>query len=157
MSDELNSTRPRIVVGVDGSAESRSALRWAASLASGMDASLDVVAVWQFPPATEWNFAAAGWDPEQDATQWLNSAVEDVFGADRPDGLQLRVVQGNVAQALLSESEDATMLVLGSRGYGGFAGLLLGSVSAKCAEHARCPVLIVHGDKPPATFRPAAK
>lgn len=155
MSDDTDPVQPSIIVGVDGSDESKSALRWAASLAAGMGARIDAVAAWQFPPAAEWNFAAAGWDPEQDATQWLNKAVDEVFGPDRPDGLQLRVQQGNAAQVLLAESEDAAMLVLGSRGYGGFTGLLLGSVSAKCAEHAHCPVLIVHGDEPPATFTAA--
>jgi len=52
-------------------------------------------------------------------------------------------------ETLATASEGALMLVVGSRGFGGFTGLLLGSVSAKVAEHARCPVLVVHGDTPP--------
>ena len=57
--------------------------------------------------------------------------------------------EGNAAKVLLEASEGARMLVVGSRGHGGFSGLLLGSVSAACAEHARCPVVVVHGDGPP--------
>jgi nucleotide-binding universal stress UspA family protein len=62
--------------------------------------------------------------------------VDEVFGTDRPAGLRLRVLEGPAAARLLSASEQALMLVVGSRGRGGFAGLLLGSVSAKVAEHA---------------------
>lgn len=54
--------------------------------------------------------------------------------------------RGGAAKVLLNQSAGAQMLVVGSRGHGGFIGLLLGSVSAACAEHARCPVLIVHGN-----------
>lgn len=70
-------------------------------------------------------------------------AVDDVFGEQRPNGMQLRAIQGGGAPVLLDASRDALMVVVGSRGRGGFAGLLLGSVSAKVAEHAECPVLVV--------------
>jgi nucleotide-binding universal stress UspA family protein len=72
-----------------------------------------------------------------------------VFGGRRPPGLRTDVREGNAARVLLEASEGARMLVVGSRGHGGFAGLLLGSVSAACAEHASCPVLVLHGTTPP--------
>lgn len=115
-----------------------------------------MVAVWHFPTAYGWSIAADGWNPEQDTKKWLAEAVDKVLGSERPRDLRLLVRQGNAAQVLLSMSEGATMLVLGSRGLGGFTGLLLGSVSASCAEHAHCPVLIVKGDRPPAAFTPVS-
>ena len=78
-------------------------------------------------------------------------AAGAVFGDQRPAGLklELQVREGGAAKVLLGASEGADMLVVGSRGHGGFAGLLLGSVSANVAEHASCPVFIVHGDQAP--------
>jgi len=143
--------RPRIVIGVDGSEQSKLALEWAASLAGALGASVDAVAVWQMPSAYGWSIVAADWSPEEDTHKELAAAVDAVFGAHRPKHLRLLTPQGNAAQVLLSFSEGATMLVLGSRGRGGFKALLLGSVSANCAEHAHCPVLVVHGSRPPAT------
>lgn len=143
---------PRIVVGVDGSDESKQALRWAESFATATGASIDAIAVWQMPSADGWAPIPGDWDPEKDAEIWLGRAVDDVFKGGRPSRMTLLVQQGSPAPILLSESEGATMLILGSRGHGGFAGLLLGSVSAKCAEHAQCPVLVVHGDRLPPSF-----
>jgi nucleotide-binding universal stress UspA family protein len=76
--------------------------------------------------------------------QIVAETVDEVFGAGRPAGMTVRTVKGNPAAALLAASADAHMVVVGSRGHGGFMGLLLGSVSAKVAEHASCPVLVVH-------------
>jgi nucleotide-binding universal stress UspA family protein len=69
--------------------------------------------------------------------------------------MALRVYEGGAAKVLLDACDGAVMLVVGSRGHGGFAGLLLGSVSANVAEHASCPVFIVHGHRPPPPARPA--
>jgi nucleotide-binding universal stress UspA family protein len=71
--------------------------------------------------------------------------VQEVFADERPVDLVLSIAYGQPASVLLEASEDSTMLIVGSRGHGGFAGLLLGSVSSACAEHATCPVLVVHG------------
>ena len=155
MSTQVTSPRARIVVGVDGSEQSKLALRWAQSLAAGLGASIDAVAVWQIPTAYGWSVVPNDWNPELDTEKSLAVAVDEVFGAQRPDDLRLLVRQGNAAQVLLSVSDGATMLVLGSRGHGGFKGLLLGSVSANCAEHAHCPVLVVHGDRAPESFTPS--
>lgn len=142
---------PRIVVGVDGSTQSRTALRWASWLAADTDARIEAVTAWQFPISTGWGGAAVpmNFDPEQDMQKVLTETVDATFGADRPAGMQLSVREGHPARVLLECSTGALMLVVGSRGHGGFAGLLLGSVSAHVAEHAGCPVLVVHGDRLP--------
>jgi nucleotide-binding universal stress UspA family protein len=133
----------RILVGVDGSPSSIDALRYAARIAVAFDAPLEVVTTWYYPAFTEYEFATE-WSPEEDATDVLDRVIEDAFGADPPD-LTRQVIAGPPSRTLIDLSADSAMLVLGSRGHGGFAGLLLGSVSAACAEHAHCPVLIVHG------------
>jgi nucleotide-binding universal stress UspA family protein len=152
LTEQADGTSPaRIVVGVDGSAQSRTALRWASWLAADTGACIEAVTAWQFPISTGWGGAAVpmNFDPEQDMQKVLTETVDDVFGADRPAGMQLALVEGHPARVLLERSAGALMLVVGSRGHGGFAGLLLGSVSAHVAEHAGCPVLVVHGDRLP--------
>jgi len=149
---------PRIVVGVDGSHESRQALRWGGWLAAGADAWLEVVGVWQYPAASNWGTSGVpmNWSPEQDMEKVLTEAVDAAFGDQRPPRLRLMAVEGHPVPALLERSRGALAVVVGSRGHGGFGGMLIGAVSAKVAEHASCPVLVVHGDALPATAaRPA--
>lgn len=136
----------RIVVGIDGSKPSRVALAWAQSLAATTGSTLQAVAVWQAAPAFG---LVVTWDPAQLTRDGLQRTLDDVLGERKPAGLITTVEQGNTAQVLLEASTGARMLVVGSRGHGGFTGLLLGSVSAACAEHATCPVLVIHGDTPP--------
>lgn len=153
MSTETAGTTPReIVVGVDGSPQSRQALRWAADLAGTFGAPLTVVTAWEFP--TTYGYAAplGDWDPEDDMRTVQDEAIAGVFGDDPPRDLGRVLQSGGAARVLLEASQDSLMVVVGSRGHGGFAGLLLGSVSTVVAEHASCPVLIVHGDhQPPLT------
>jgi nucleotide-binding universal stress UspA family protein len=149
------SSEGRIVVGVDGSGHSLDALAWAAHFAAIFGARLDVVAAWEYPQSFGWASIAPEWDPSQDMAKALDDAVRAVFGDRQPAGLQLQVREGGAAKVLLGAGEGAVMLVVGSRGHGGFAGLLLGSVSANVAEHASCPVFIVHGDQAPPPARPA--
>jgi nucleotide-binding universal stress UspA family protein len=151
--DAMNETpvRPRIVVGIDGSDSSREALRWAARLATVLGADLDAVSAWELTSAYGWSALPPLYSPHSEVEKVLTDTVDQVFGADRPAGLRLRVLEGPAAARLIGASADAVMLVVGSRGRGGFAGLLLGSVSAKVAEHASCPVLVVHGSDQPAT------
>ena len=137
----------RVVVGVDGSQPSREALRWARTLAGCTGAAVEAVTVWTYPAAAGWGMVG-DWDPEENAREVLEEAIEAAYGPDRPPKLTTRVVQGPAAKSLLDASVGAEMLVVGSRGHGGFAGLLLGSVSAVCAEHATVPVLVVHGQGP---------
>lgn len=135
-----------IVVGVDGSEQSTVALRWAGRVATATRSSIDVVGVWHVPMVYGWAGEPDEWTPGADAEKCLTEAVDAVFGTERPAGLRLIVREGSAAERLLEESDGAMMLVLGSRGLGGFAGMLLGSVSASCVHHATCPVLVIRGD-----------
>jgi nucleotide-binding universal stress UspA family protein len=139
----------RIVVGVDGSSHSEQALRWSAQLAAMLGARLDVVTAWEYPPSFGWAAIAPDWNPAKDMEKVATDTVLAVFGDQPPAGLTVEVREGGAAMVLLEASKGAVMLVVGSRGHGGFSGLLLGSVSAGVSEHAYCPVLIIHGDQPP--------
>ncbi|GAA1448912.1 universal stress protein [Leifsonia poae] len=140
----------RIVVGVDGSATSISALRRAAHIAEGLHCNLVGVTVWQFPQSWP-GYQNNGWSPENDAKSIASDAADAVFGGQPPDWYSSVVREGSPTRQLLNESTGAEMLVVGSRGLGGFAGLLLGSVSSACAAHATCPVLVVHPKQEKAT------
>jgi nucleotide-binding universal stress UspA family protein len=85
-------------------------------------------------------------DPQalaRSAEDSLEQTLKAVFGADLPSNLTRSVVEGNPGGVLVDRSRDADLLVVGSRGKGGFAGLLLGSVSEKCVRHAACTVVVV--------------
>ena len=149
---------PRIVVGVDGSESSKQALRWAAKVAAPFGAGLVAVAAWDYPVTYGLAAWPQDWDLAKGTEKALTDTVDEVFGAHRPADLELMVRQGGAPAVLLKESVGALMLIVGSRGHGGFAGMLLGSVSANVAEHAPCPVLVVHGDaeQVPATTQNSA-
>jgi nucleotide-binding universal stress UspA family protein len=149
MTQSTGTSEHRIVVGVDGSKPSHQALAWAGRFAATYGARLDVVAAWEYPQSYGWAAISPEWSPAEDMVKVLEDAVQFVFGDNPPDGLDLQVREGGAAKVLLDVSAGATILVVGSRGHGGFAGLLLGSVSANVAEHASCPVFIVHGEQPP--------
>lgn len=131
-----------ILVGVDGSAASLDALRYAAKIAAALGAPLRAITTWDFPALVDL-YPSVGWKPDEDAADLLDAAIKDVFAGDPPAAFSAAVVAGPAAPVLIKESHGAEMLVLGSRGRGGFTGLLLGSVSATCATHAHCPVLVV--------------
>lgn len=136
-----------IVVGIDGSEGSLAALRWAADEARLRHARLEVVVSWQYPALS--TIPAFGVLPPADemseeAKRGLTALLRDEGLADDPD-LEVveAVVQGSAGSALLDAAADADLLVVGSRGHGGVAGLLLGSVSLQCVTHAACPVVVV--------------
>jgi nucleotide-binding universal stress UspA family protein len=140
--------RGYIVVGVDGSDCSKDALRWAARQAEFTGATVNAIIAWRIPAFYGW----APVDPEdldvhRLAERALAHAIDEVFGPDHPDWVQASVVEGHAAQVLVMASADADLLVVGSRGHGGFAGLLLGSVSTYCLHHARCPVTVIRSHK----------
>ena len=147
MTEQDATIERRIVVGVDGSSYSEKALHWAAFLGLSLGARVQAVAAWDYPAAFGWASVPSDWDPEKDMEKVLQEAVREAFGNRPPANLDLEVREGGAARVLIEASRGATMLVVGSRGHGGFAGLLLGSVSANVAEHASCPVLIIHGDR----------
>lgn len=137
--------RRSIVVGVDGSAPSRAALRWALEQATLTEAEVRAVAGWEFPAFYSWE---GGPMPPEDferaAHEGLNDAVDEALrDKEYPVRVNREVVHGHSAQVLLDAATDADLLVVGSRGHGSFYGALLGSVSQQCAQHAGCPVVIV--------------
>jgi nucleotide-binding universal stress UspA family protein len=135
-----------IVVGVDGSEPSRAAVRWAAAEGHGRGVGLLVVTCWSYPmlPWGPYQPPLSGQSFEDEAHQVAESEVQEVLGPDRASlDIEIAVLEGAASLRLLDYDQAADMIVVGSRGRGGFAGLLLGSVSQHLAEHARCPVVIV--------------
>jgi nucleotide-binding universal stress UspA family protein len=141
----------RIVVGVDGSSHSDAALRWALREARAHGAALDVVTAWHYPYTTDISGmvprTVAGLDVAEDARKLQDKALEDALLLEPfPGGsieIERIVKQGGAAHVLLEAADGADLLVVGSRGRGGFTGLLLGSVSHQVASHAPCPVVVV--------------
>jgi len=140
-----------IVVGVDGSEPSRRALRWAADQAKLTGAELTVVTTWEYPPTLGWAPPyPSDFDPNADAEKAVRATIDTVLGADPGVVVHLRVSEGHPAFVLTGAAKGAELLVVGSRGHGAFAGMLLGSVSEYCAAHAPCPVVVVrHPDDKP--------
>jgi nucleotide-binding universal stress UspA family protein len=134
-----------VVVGVDGSDESREALQWAVSLSALAGTPLRVLTAWTYPRLA---ILPGGPEPgtredmEAEALADLVVCVEGTLGAV-PPGARLEVVGGPAASAILDAVGPNSVLVLGTRGRGGFTGMLLGSVSRASIEHAPCPVVIV--------------
>jgi nucleotide-binding universal stress UspA family protein len=112
-------------------------------MAVALSGVLEAVIVWHFPDDGFLYPPVTQWSPEKDAGTVVQTAADAVVGTSWPEWFTVSTRQGAPAQVLIEESEGAEMLILGNRGHGGFPGLLLGSVSASCALHAHCPVLIV--------------
>ncbi len=142
---------PRIVVGVDGSPISKKALRWAVGQARLTGATVDAVIAWQIPEAMHGNAWAALLVEEPSfgvlAEKELTEAISEVAGPEPDVTINPVVVQGWPAEVLLKAAEGADLLVVGSRGRGGFASVMLGSVSQNCAHLATCPLLIIRAAK----------
>ncbi|WP_161952587.1 universal stress protein [Actinoplanes sp. TFC3] len=136
-----------IVVGVDGSPGSRKALVWAAAEAADHGAGLLVLNVWEhtlLPPAGSISVSEHYVpDPSQRTADDLVEVIKEELGEDPPVFVQSQVRQGRPAKVLIDESAGADLLVVGKRGHGGFAGLVLGSVSQHVAAYAKCPVTVV--------------
>jgi nucleotide-binding universal stress UspA family protein len=137
-----------IIVGVDGSQASESALAWAARYAHATGGKLVAVLAWHYP-------SAAGGPPvgvapeavtsevEKSRHEMLDKAIEATCGDMPPSSVERKVIYGHPAQVLLDESRNADLLVVGSRGHGGFTGMMLGSISTHCVTHASCAVTVV--------------
>ena len=139
--------RKVIVVGVDGSPGSRKALTWAAAEAASHGSDLVVVNAWEhtlLPPAGSVSVSEHYVpDPSQRTADDLLRVIKEELGEEPPVLVEPRVKQGRPAKVLIEESADADLLVVGPRGHGGFAGLVLGSVSQHVAAYAKCPVVVV--------------
>jgi nucleotide-binding universal stress UspA family protein len=140
------SDKPFVVVGVDGSECSREALTFAVREAKMRRATLHIVSAWSVPVAVYAGGFAANVDPAEfeQACVFISADAVTAVSELAPD-LEVEATTPNdqPAAALLAAAEGADLLVVGSRGHGGFARLLLGSVSEQLAHHAPCPVTIV--------------
>lgn len=138
----------KIVVGVDGSVGSREALRWAFAEAKLRNATLEAVTVWQYPITASLPTFGAMTTPDDLSTEARTTLIailaEEGITAEAPIPVSTLVAEGNPARALLDASASADLLVVGSRGHGGFTGVLVGSISQQCVHHATCPVVVVH-------------
>ncbi len=133
----------RIVVGVDGSPSSIAATEWAANYAQLTGASLEVIMTWEWPYSYGWSMIPSNFDPEHDSETLLTEALKPVRDSHPGVTIQTSVLEGHPAPVLVKASDGADLLVVGSRGHGEFAGMLLGSVSEHCVSNARCPVLVL--------------
>jgi nucleotide-binding universal stress UspA family protein len=140
---------PRIVVGVDGSDGSNEALRWAIADAKLRDVPVRAVHAWTYSPPlvpslVGYPYSAESFDDPIDERWEAEQRLERAAGeVGEQHDVERVVAEGSAAQVLIDAVGEADLLVVGSRGHGGSANLLLGSVSQQCAQHAPCPVAIV--------------
>jgi nucleotide-binding universal stress UspA family protein len=132
----------RIVVGVDGSPASLEALVWAVRQAALTGAVVEAVTAWHFPTPVGGFAIGDQIDWQANARAIQDIAVKEALGDETP-ALVRRVVQGHPVRALLEEAAGADLLAVGSRGHGGFTGMLLGSVSENVVAHAPCAVVVI--------------
>ena len=140
---------PGITVGVDGSEHSTKALDWAIREAGVRGAALTVLAVHQVA-SNYWTGSAEKYPADQPATEAVRRAAEDAVqkalsqaGGPAPASVTVRAVSGLPAEELVKASSDSDLVVVGSRGGGGFARLRIGSVSSQVMHHAACPVVVI--------------
>lgn len=141
----MTERQPRIVVGVDGSESSKAALRWAIGQAKLTGAVVDAVTAWHIPPG--YGLAPTPgdvFDFGTNAKGILTEALAEVSTLAPDVTVRPQIAEGHAADVLLRAARGADLLVIGSRGHGGFTSALLGSVSLYCVIHARCPVLVMH-------------
>ena len=159
MSDEKALSRGAVVVGVDGSAGAKEALRWAVAEARLRRTQLRAVHALKFDYPLEAGEGSSlqrsvldSFNPFGDKRREIHEAAEALLEraiaelSEDADGLEIerQVVAGGPAEVLVNAVDGDDLLVVGSRGHGGFTELLLGSVAHQCAQHAPCPVAIVH-------------
>jgi len=138
-----------ITVGIDGSDHSVRALEWAVSEAADGDAALTVLTV-HLVPQSGWTGNpiilpqdSEDLEKERQAAEEMTLKVTSQLGGARPASVTVRAVNGFPAQELIEASREADLLIVGSRGAGGFAKLMAGSVSSQVVHHAHCPVVVV--------------
>jgi len=132
-----------VIVGVDGSASSFGALEWAVSECARSGARLLVAVAWEWPNSYGWAMPMPeGYQPQDDAQRLVDDAVLRVRALDPSIDVEGITMEGNAAASLVEASRGAALLVVGSRGHGQLAEMLLGSVSKHCVAHAHCPVVV---------------
>jgi nucleotide-binding universal stress UspA family protein len=140
----------RVVAGVDGSDTAKKAVRWAAREAKLRGSKLELVSAWEIPVygfAYDQGYAAMSEEMLKglvdNAEEYLAAAVTEARSEALEVEIETITVEGQAANVLVDVSKGADLLVIGSRGLGGFRELVLGSVSQQCAQHSTCPVVIV--------------
>jgi len=149
VDDQGGDRGPRVVVGIDFSTGARAALLFGLHDAARRGLPVEVVTAYRPPDYWMDFYAVASYQPDQirvGALDRLRTFVTEVLpeGPQPPPLVRLHAAMGAAADVLIMESHGADLLVVGSRGHGGFASMLLGSVSMYCALHASCPVTVVH-------------
>ena len=159
-----------VVVGVDGSPGAGEALRWGLAEARLRKVPLRAVHAWAYSyvgvmPAGYGNIGSVGafdspdadaGDLERAARETLETAIGEAVGETTDVEIERQVVEGQAAEVLIGAAAPGDLLVVGSRGHGGFAGLLLGSVSQQCVHHAQCPVVVVRSSREDAAVHESA-
>lgn len=132
---------PVIVVGVDGSPSSQRAVRWAAQQAKLTGATLRAVSSWRWPNYI--TIVPPGVDLASDTRRTLDEVLEVALAGSEDVSVTRHVIEGPPGPALLTQAQDASLLVVGAQGRAAFPGMLLGSVSEYCVRHGSCPVVVV--------------
>ena len=132
---------PVIVVGVDGSPSSQRAVRWAAQQAKLTGATLRAVSSWRWPNYI--TIVPPGVDLASDTRRTLDEVLEEALTGSEDVSVTRHVIEGPPGPALLTQAQDATLLVVGAQGRAAFPGMLLGSVAEYCVRHGSCPVVVV--------------
>jgi nucleotide-binding universal stress UspA family protein len=146
MSAEVTKDGPRIVVGIDGSPSSRTALHWAIRYAHLTGGTVDAIMAVHVPvtlASYPWASLDETDDLDDSALTALQAVLEAEVEADDSHLVGARVLNGHPAEVLVQATADADLLVVGSHGHGRFTDALLGSVGQHCVHHAHCPVLIM--------------
>ncbi len=138
-----SASQHRIVVGIDGSSKSAGALDWAVTQAQQTGALLHIVSAWMFPMAVGYAFTTTVDEVRDKARSLVDEAISHVAEVAPAVVVRGEAIEQPPGPALVTASKGAELLVVGSRGMGGFEELLVGSVSHYCMRHASCSVVLV--------------
>ncbi|MFQ1002398.1 universal stress protein [Modestobacter sp. SSW1-42] len=155
--DSSAGTNRTIVVAVDGSPSSQRALRWAVAQGAATGGEVHAVTAWHLPEMQGWGTVLDDVDWAENARAVLEQAVTEALPPAEAERVHRHVREGRAAVVLLDAAADADLLVVGSRGHGGFSGMLLGSVSQHLVAHAPCPVVVVRADRRAREAQPVAQ
>ena len=156
MTENMAGRRPRVLVGVDGSPAARAALEFAVREATLRDAVLVAVTAVDIPDYGWIDGVAVRIHPEDETVELVRQKLEQILAGAGTEGLEVDPIVRTMpaAKILIEQSRHCDLLVVGSRGRGGFRGLVMGSVSMQCVLHAHCPVTVVHSEPDPSADTP---